>query len=405
MTIRKKMWIDSRVGYPLLFLLGFLFRLSTFFKINQIQDRPIRKILITKYQGMGSLVIAASAIQRLRKAFPAARIIFLGTETTALLASKMNEFDEVLTLKDSSLSSAMFSWLKILIQLRREQIDCSFDLEVYSSLAALLSASFGAKKRVGFIYRSSSSRKFIYTDLVFFNRENYLAKAYWKLFATVSIPAFENQDLKVYNSWKLTQPRSDLILPKRYVVLNIHTSPLSLERKWPKSSFEKWAKRLLSDNQEIFLVLLGHGPQECEEVRSFFDHPRILKFAGLLNLDEVFHCISKAQLMISNDSGPLHFANSLGTPAIGLFGPTQAHHYFEAGQKHVSIIQKETYCSPCVHHWDRPPCKGDNQCMKKISWQDLWNASSSILKLSSLITSTNYLESLDSDYFAGRFYK
>ena len=75
--------------------------------------------------------------------------------------------------------------------------------------------------------------------------------------------------------------------------------------------------------------------------------------------------------MISNDTGPMHIAFCTKTPIICLFGPCSPDQYGMSEFAH--IIYKNAYCSPCVHDFEIPLCKGDNVCMKLISTKEVFS--------------------------------
>jgi ADP-heptose:LPS heptosyltransferase len=95
-------------------------------------------------------------------------------------------------------------------------------------------------------------------------------------------------------------------------------------------------------------------------------------------LNELFALIQNAELVISNDTGPMHISFALARPTISLFGPASPSQY---GQNPNAFgIYKNIYCSPCVHDFLSPPCKGDNQCMKQITVEEVFNLCEEILK-------------------------
>ena len=65
----------------------------------------------------------------------------------------------------------------------------------------------------------------------------------------------------------------------------------------------------------------------------------------------------------------MHISFALGKPTISLFGPASPIQYGQ--NKNAFGIYKNLYCSPCVHDFISPPCKGDNQCMKKITVKEV----------------------------------
>jgi heptosyltransferase-2 len=114
-------------------------------------------------------------------------------------------------------------------------------------------------------------------------------------------------------------------------------------------------------------VLIGHGDAEAAYTAPLGSHERIIDLSGKLSLAETFRAIANAQLVVTNDSAPLHFALSSRVKLVGLFGPTRAETYVPLGRADVVGASVSLYCSPCVHHWEPPPCDGDNQCMKRLT--------------------------------------
>ncbi len=98
----------------------------------------------------------------------------------------------------------------------------------------------------------------------------------------------------------------------------------------------------------------------------------IVNCCGETSIDELVALIQHAELMITNDTGPMHIAFSVKTPTVALFGPCLPSQYgiFE----HANILYHQVYCSPCVHEFTFPPCKGNNQCMKNINLGEVFKA-------------------------------
>ena len=417
MKIKSKIWLDTNLGYVLLYLLAQVVRVAKVLLHKEDANDSIefpKVVLITKFQGMGSLVLAAKAISVFREANPNAKIIFWGTSSTTLLAALMPEFDEVLILEDKNISVAFKSLLSNLKYLRSQNVDVSFDLEVYSNLAALFGFFVSAKKRFGFMLSSASLRRFVYSDLVYFNRYSFLGLTYRQLFYISNPLAFESTQLngsEVYDKWNLDKVELPYKLSSKFVLVNIHTSDLSFERKWSVDNYSRWIEKFINEMEEMNVILTGAGANEIEETKKIFKHSRILNWAGMLSVAQLIKCINEAELVISADSGPLHIARVLGKKNVGIFGPTRVENYVLEGDSNTISVRQPIYCSPCVHHWDRPPCSGDNVCMKKIKWWDVWNASSDLLGLSkftdsekSQLIEKSLTSSSMGSYFPGRFY-
>lgn len=369
MKLQTKKIIDHLVGSALLafvdlaaLALGFILRRSH-------AAEPVHTILVMKFQGMGSLVLAKPALHALRRRYPKARIIFLGTPGTAPLARVMPEFDEVIILQDRGLFPAALSLLRILPLLWRRRVDWAFDLEVYSKLSSVIATLSCARNRAGFALESVRLRRYAHTHLMLFNRYEHLGTAYHRLLAIPSgeEPAGSEAGLD-YGSWAFSPARPRLIPGTGpYVVLNPHAGDLCHERMWPLKNFEALAGRLLDENPELHVVFIGYGKAEMAVNAKIAPRPRLLDIAGKMTLEETIGCLAHAAAVVTNDSGPMHLALASGPAVIGLFGPTRPQAYFLSSHPASQAFYESLYCSPCVHHWDPPPCGGDNQCMKRIT--------------------------------------
>ena len=364
MRLETKRAVDYYVGRPLLAAMEVAaLALGVILKRDHTVG-PVRSILIVKFQGIGSLVLCKPALAQLRRSHPHAKILFWGTPSVRAVAEQMAEFDEILVLDDRSLVGAVRSVLTTLIKLWRERIDWAFDLEVYSRLSSVLVTLTCARNRSGFALDQLRSRR-VHTHLIYFNRYKHLTEAYDRILGQLQTTGWVVDDAE-YGSWKFDlSPLPTLKRP--YLVFNIHAGELALERRWPRESFQQLIDELLRRQPEATAVLIGHGASEVAYTAPLATGDRIVDLSGKLTLADTFRVIANAELMVSNDSAPLHFALSTGVKLVGLFGPTRGETYFPSNRAHISQLHVPLYCSPCVHHWEPLPCNGDNQCMKRLT--------------------------------------
>lgn len=364
MRLSTKRALDFWVGRPVLSVLQ-----AAAWMLGRVLRRdhrvaPVRTVLVAKFQGLGSLIIAKPAIAALRREHPQARIMFWGTPAMVPLAREFPEFDEILTLDDRSLLAAGLSVLGALSRLWRSRVDWAFDLEAYSRLSSVLVTLTMARNRSGFALEQLRSRR-VHTHLVYFNRYSHIGEAYTRLFGQL-LPPGATIDVNDFGGWRFAlDPVPSL--PARYVVANIHAGDLALERRWPRESFRLLIDALLARLPDASVVLIGHGAREMAYTAPLATGPRILDMSGKLSLVETVRALANADLVVTNDTAPLHMALSTHTRIVGLFGPTRAETYLTPGRPGVAGAQVHLYCSPCVHHWEPPPCNGDNQCMKRLT--------------------------------------
>jgi len=132
-------------------------------------------------------------------------------------------------------------------------------------------------------------------------------------------------------------------------------------KRWPASSYAQVAKRLVGEGFSVW-VLGGPGETAlAAEIGAGSDRVHDLTGANLRN---AIVALAAADVAVSNDSGLLHVAAALGTPAIGIFGPTSPWHWAPLNPL-AAVIETttEVTCRPC----HKPTCRyGHHRCMREI---------------------------------------
>ena len=159
------------------------------------------------------------------------------------------------------------------------------------------------------------------------------------------------------------------------ILVNPNSSDIFPLRKWPLASFAELCLRLLTARPNCWLVITGVASEKadarfiCDRLQS----PRCIDFTGKTTFRELLALYSSASLMVTNDSGPAHFAALLALPTVVLFGPETPRLYSPMGN-HYKAIYTALPCSPCVsvYNGKKSPCT-DNRCLKTISVQEVLN--------------------------------
>jgi ADP-heptose:LPS heptosyltransferase len=269
-------------------------------------------------------------------------------------------------------------------------------------VTAILSGLSGAKVRVGFFNPRSEGlyRGFLLTHPVAYNPHIHIAKNMIAL--TEPIAAQDNmcgpllrriiEDkeilLKTVTPSKEAQDRVKAIINRRvqsqggrrFFLVNINAGDFLPQRKWPKDSFEQFIKILLNEHPEITVLLTG-SPKEragVETVAQKFGE-RCFNIAGDLEFEDLTALYSISEGLLTNDSGPGHFASAVGIKSFVLFGPETPALYGPINNS--TPIYAGLACSPCVYATNhRDTTCTDNQCLKVISPEFVFNQVSQHLK-------------------------
>lgn len=139
-----------------------------------------------------------------------------------------------------------------------------------------------------------------------------------------------------------------------------------VNKRWPAGHFAELVRRLAAEHGELEFVILG-GPDDLELGKTIAASApqRCRDLTGRALLPEMIEWIRACELMITNDTGPMHVAAALGKPVVALFGPTEPRRTGPYGQT-GHVIQLTTLpCVPCLK--DTCDYEKEFECLRAIS--------------------------------------
>ncbi len=380
MKLEQKLFIDKVIGNPTALLLNLLARIIGFcLRIDHSLDKPFKTIAVSKYLGMGSIIQATPLLQTLREKYPRAKIIFVTNQSNKTLLEHISAVDEIYTIKDKNTFSLFQSVLQLLFKFWKRRPDVFIDLELYSNFSPLITTFSLSTNRMGFFRSDKKYRMGLFTHMMYFNQKSVLSEAYLQ-FARIlgckkiisTLDKIELTQEEQTTSQKILQEQH--IEAGKYIVINPNTSDLRPERRWPARNFILLIEKILEQFPAYKVILIG-AKDEVEfvlSISSVFPSEKVIDTSGKLTLVNLIYLIKNAALLVTNDTGPMHIGFAQGTKTIGLFGACSPEKYGNPPNSY--FIYKNVYCSPCVHEFLIPPCKGNNQCMKLISAEEVWDA-------------------------------
>lgn len=176
MNTTRMRTIDFYLGGAVCLLLDTYERIRRIFGPQAPPDR-IRNILVMKYLGMGSILLATPMLRELRKAHPECRIVFLTFAGNARLAERLGVIDEVRSLRTSSFRAFSRDVLTVLARLRRERFDLALDLEFFARFSTMVSYLSGAPLRIGY-YLPALWRGRLLTHVIHFNPYRHVTEVF-----------------------------------------------------------------------------------------------------------------------------------------------------------------------------------------------------------------------------------
>ncbi len=377
-------FLDRFIGIPLCWMIGSYYRFVTTSSSRTIK-RQVRNILVIKFFGLGSIVLATPALALAKRAFPEARITFLTFHKNRELAERISTIDAVLTIDHSSVLAFLRDTFSTIRSIIRIHPDITFDLEFFSKFSTLLSGFSRAPLRVAFAlptyWRSS-----IVTHQVPLEKNKHVVHSFCEqvrcvAYEKVGIPPIEAPYVSEEDHASLL--RKLPIEGRRLFAINVNAGDTFLERRWPADRFARLVSVLASKEDCIFCFTGSRG--ETDYVRSVIhetDCPeKCIDTSGVLTVPELAALLQRCDILISNDSGPLHLAASLGIPTVGLYGP-ESPDFYGVVQADSHVIYKKISCSPCMNVYSAKQfrCPYNAECMRELSVdQVLQSVRSSIL--------------------------
>jgi lipopolysaccharide heptosyltransferase II len=136
-------------------------------------------------------------------------------------------------------------------------------------------------------------------------------------------------------------------------------------KHWPVEYFAELVRQLAKKFPDTRFAVLGTAEdQSLGETIARAEAQRCLNLCGQTSLLEMVEWLRRCELMITNDTGPMHVAAALGKPLVALFGPTEPRRTGPYGHLD-SVLRIDLPCSPCLKShcvYEKP-----NECLKAIS--------------------------------------
>jgi ADP-heptose:LPS heptosyltransferase len=386
--------IDRWIGAPLCAILTLLRR------IFEYAERPgphqVRRILFVKFAEQGSTVLAYPAILRAIEMVGRENVYFVVFEDNRFILDAMEIIPDgnVITIATKSLFGLATGTLRAVLQIRKIAIDAVVDMEFLTRFSAILTFTTGAKSRVGFhtFFGDGPYRGDLMTHRLLYNPHLHASQMFEAMVEALTrdpavLPTFDfkppaDQPLvrfrpspsEVAEINALLQHENPGISSAPLILLNPNASDLLPLRRWPPVRYVQLARRLLERYPEVFIVFTG-APAEAAPNNQLADEvgsSRVITLAGKTTLRQVLVLYTRSAILVTNDSGPAHFASMTPIRVVTLFGP-ETPALFAARSPNAIALWAGIACSPCVNAYNnRQSVCRNNLCMQAITVEDVF---------------------------------
>lgn len=393
--------LDRWLGVPACAALTLLRRAFRFARPRAATVDPApRRVLFVQLAESGSMVLADPALRALGARTDAETCcVTFARNLGSLAITGTLRGENVFVIRTGSVAELVRDAGRFLVWVRRREIDAIVDGELFSRITAVLCVLTGVRRRVGF-HRFDGSGPYrgdLYSHPVAFDPGRHMAQNYLRLVDTLLPPAgdagaFQSEaaDAPAIASRSVTPAELQAVrrklaarvghLPARLLLVNANASEMLPQRRWPAAYFAALIRDVLAEFRDVRVLLIGADEDAATTAAIAEDvgDARCVDVAGLFALTELPALFSLSALLVSNDSGPAHFAAVSVLPVIALFGPETPSLFRPLGN--AAVISAGLACSPCVNAGNqrRTRCK-DNQCMKRIPVAQVFAAARAVL--------------------------
>jgi heptosyltransferase I len=340
-----------------------------------LRNYEARHIALLKSSALGDVVHSLPVLHALRVRFAKSHITWIINRAYEPLIRDHPDLNATLSFDRSAVRRSWLTGVRgfasLLREIRRQQFDLVIDLQglLRSGLMAWASA---APRRVGL----SSAREgaaWFYTDtLADGHRNAHAVDRYWLVAEALGVGRLPKQFHVPIGSTMLAWAKDRLSsYPRPRMMINLGTRWET--KRWPVEHFAELG-RLARERFGGTLVLVG-SPEEknlADRFRSCVSGPK-LDLIGETDLAQLAAVLAQADVMISNDSGPLHLAAALGRPVVAPYTCTSPVRTGPYGQMHGAVATQvwcaASYLKRC----------GRMECMKELTPDRLWPVLSGIL--------------------------
>jgi len=314
-----------------------------------------------KLWGVGNLVMIIPLIRAVRRRFPDARIHFLTLESNADLLTPLPEIDDVITLKTGSVLVTLANLLTLPLRLRALRSDLVLDFEQFLRITPILSFLSGAPQRVG-LQTPGQYRASLYQIRVPYRTDRHMTLIFGDVIRSAGVSAAGLPRLEVPRNLAaaaaiekrlegITPPAdphaSPSASPSPLVVIHPGSGDNFPSRRWPVERFAALAARVQRE-RNARVVVTGTSPEKAL-VREFAEHcsTPFTSLVGELKLMEFVELLARADLLVTNDTAPVHITSALQRPLIAIYGPNTPDLY---GPLHdtARVFYLNFPCSPCI---------------------------------------------------------
>ena len=315
-------------------------------------------ILIVLVAGIGDLVLASKSIRAIRNGYPDAEIHLLTNSEAVPIAQNYRYVDYVWPFPIREMRKnkiCLIDVWKLLLKLRRRGFAIVANLFEVTTLRGAIKMGIlffllNVRVRMG---HNNKGFGFVLTDKVPSEtfREKHRVDAMMNI-ALLAGGVPDEKDIEVFwdkrseKKWEHIFFRKEGALQE--IIVGVNPGGDRPNRRWSSKNFATIADRIIDEFSAKIIILGGPGEENISNNIQQRMKNDVVNLSGKLDLSDLVYIINRLDILITNDSGPMHIGAATGTPLVAIFGPgnpTTMRPY--SPKKLYRMIYKGLDCQPC----------------------------------------------------------
>lgn len=339
-------------------------------------EQEKKRLLILQTAFLGDVVLASPMAEEIKKVHPSWEIDFLTIPQAAGLVENNPNISEVLEYDKRGEDSGFKGFFSMVRQIETGAYDMAIVPHRSIRSAALVRLA-GIPNRIGF---DRSAGSFLFTKKIKYENDLHEVDRNLNLLESIVTSPIKGYP-RLYPSAE-DDRHADNILAENGInsdkpLVAIAPGSIWKTKRWPIEKYEELSGKFITDGTRVILI----GGKEDISLLENSKFDGAVDLAGKLTLMESVAILKKCDLLITNDSAPMHFAVSVDTPVVAIFGATAPKYGFYPYNKDDVVVDRELPCRPCAIHGGTKCPIGTFECMLDISIEEVFSAAKGRIEL------------------------
>ena len=334
------------------------------YKRRPQHSHSYRRILISRTDRLGDVLLSTPVIKNLRANMPSAYIAMMVNSSVKEAVEGNPYLDEVIPFDKKGEHKGVINSIRFSNQLKKKNFDLALILHPANRVHLILffariKRRYGYDRKLGFLnthilkHAKQFGRKHEIEYTLDFLRE----LGFSDFDTSLYMPTYQEAERWADDLLKKLQPKSG------QPIIAIHPQASCPSKMWPTEYFTKLIDSII-DIYNPKIIQVG------KEIDSKKIHKDVENLSGVTNISQLASIIKRSSLFISNDSGPVHLAVALGVPVISIFSrkqPGLSPRRWGPSSESSIILHKDVGCQVCLAH----DCKQGFACLRAVKPEEI----------------------------------